>query len=973
MDLGTVSYFVGVVEDRNDPLKIGRCRVRVVGLHTEDKSILPTEDLPWALPVLPITNASVSGIGESPVGLVPGTWVMVIFRDPEQQFPIMLGTLPGIHRSQAAETAVGDSDNLVTDGGVLTSPDGEPIKNADGTDTVVGQDEYKNAFATFLSSLGLGGGLGGIIGSILGGLFGGGSSSTSAKPTASIRAEPLNANDTSKPTIIPKIETKEEAKITAQPETNKATDQTLAAPIPVEPGPEKLLTKANRGDMRRGIKALLDACDKLGLTSKYAKCTVLGICGGETLWQPIREGTLYTNKERYKETFRTAYTTDPARGEKYFNWRGDPVEFFEFVYGFDNAKGREVGSRVPGDGGKYYGRGFVQLTGKANYAINEKKLAKLGFNVPLIANPDLLIGDYELSALVTVMFFKQNIQDVPQDSPNYFETALKRVGKAVGDSYTKKRKMYEYFLGQGVIQDSTNKSTSKENRVPDKAENQYLSPQKQATLSEDRPTTKSVGFQDPEGKYPLRNLMDEPSTNRLSRGVFKETALAAKDQARTRGIKYPNSGGQGIAWEQPLAPWGGEYPYSKVYETESGHLQIFDDTPGHETISLTHRTGTFIDIDANGTQVNKIVGDGYTIIDRNGFIYVAGACTVNIDGDAQISISGSADLDVSGTCTANIHGNLNLGVATDLECVIGGMLTLSVGGDVNATIGGKFNLGSAGIALKTPSLLSTVDVSVSDVPDPILPLLPIPEEQASSGKSFDVLQAPVRPSPVVEIPPEMEAENQRANADFVANPDKYKNPEAEAAGVNPVRGPEPKVPETSSQISGAKATDIQAFLTKQLELDKEGYWCERAMKSKTIAGSNPNIIGMWKDLGLLSSVSSDQIPWCAIFVNWTLKQCNYRYVSTPTAFAIHNNPEKWKATKVTGDVLPGDVIVWTYSHVSFVYDVKPDGSFNCVGGNQGGKNPKDNDPTGGTVSKNYIKYIKPNHPNIKGIYRPSKA
>lgn len=972
MDSGTVSYYVGVVEDREDPLKIGRCRVRVVGLHTEDKAILPTEDLPWALPVLPITNASVSGIGESPVGLVPGTWVMVIFRDPDQQFPIMLGTLPGIHRSQAAETAIGDTDNLVTDGGVITAPNGEPVKNPDGTDVVVGQDEYTNAFATFLGSLGLGSGLSGIIGSILGGLFGG-SSSTSAKPTASIRAEPLNANDTSKPTIIPKIETEEEIKITAQPETNKATPQTLAAPIPVEPGPEKLLTKENRGDMRRGIKALLDACDKLGLTSKYAKCAVLGICGGETLWQPISEGTLYTNKERYKETFRTAYTTNPARGEKYFNWRGDPTEFFEFVYGFDNAKGREVGSRFPGDGGKYYGRGFIQLTGKANYAINEKKLAKLGFNVPLLANPDLLIGNYELSALVTVLFFLQNVQDVPQDSPNYFETALKRVGKAVGDSYIKKRKMYEYFLGQGVIQSSTNKSMSTENRIPSAAENQYLSPQRQATLSEDRPTVTTVGFQDPTGKYPLRNLMDEPSTNRLSRGVFKDTALSAKDQARTRGIKYPNSGGQGIAWEQPLAPWGGEYPYSKVYETESGHLQIFDDTPGHETISLTHRMGTFIDIDSNGTQVNKIVGDGYTIIDRNGFIYVGGACTVNIDGDAQISISGSADLDVSGTCNANIHGNLNLGVATDLECVIGGMLTLSVGGDVNATIGGKFNLGSGGISLKTPSLISTVDVTVGPASDPILPLLPIPEEQASMGRSFEVLQAPVRPSPVVYIPPEMEADNARAVADFIANPDRYTSPEAEAAGVNPVRGPEPKIPETSSQISGGKPTDIQAFLARQLELAKEGYWSERAMSSKKLADSNPAIVAMWKDLGLASVCSSDQVPWCAVFVNWVLKQCNYRYVSTATAFAIHNNPEKWKATKVTGDVLPGDIIVWTYSHVSFVYDVRPDGKFNCVGGNQGGNNPKNNNPTGGLVTINYSSYTSSSNGSIKAIYRPSKA
>ena len=30
------SWFVGVVEDRNDPLKLGRVRVRCLGYHTSD-------------------------------------------------------------------------------------------------------------------------------------------------------------------------------------------------------------------------------------------------------------------------------------------------------------------------------------------------------------------------------------------------------------------------------------------------------------------------------------------------------------------------------------------------------------------------------------------------------------------------------------------------------------------------------------------------------------------------------------------------------------------------------------------------------------------------------------------------------------------------------------------------------------------------------------------------------------------------
>ena len=43
-------WFAGVVEDRQDPLKLGRVRVRCLGYHTDDRNVLPTEDLPWAFP-----------------------------------------------------------------------------------------------------------------------------------------------------------------------------------------------------------------------------------------------------------------------------------------------------------------------------------------------------------------------------------------------------------------------------------------------------------------------------------------------------------------------------------------------------------------------------------------------------------------------------------------------------------------------------------------------------------------------------------------------------------------------------------------------------------------------------------------------------------------------------------------------------------------------------------------------------------
>ena len=89
-------HFFGVVEDRQDPLRLGRVRIRAFGIHTEDRAKIPTEDLPWATPVMPYTSASISGVGESPTGPVEGTWVFGFFIDGKQmQQPMILGTLAG--------------------------------------------------------------------------------------------------------------------------------------------------------------------------------------------------------------------------------------------------------------------------------------------------------------------------------------------------------------------------------------------------------------------------------------------------------------------------------------------------------------------------------------------------------------------------------------------------------------------------------------------------------------------------------------------------------------------------------------------------------------------------------------------------------------------------------------------------------------------------------------------------------------
>lgn len=128
------NWWIGVVEDRQDPEKLGRCKVRIFGYHTNNKELLRTKDLPWCIPIQPITSAAVSGIGSSPLGPVQGTWVIGFFLDGEDcQQPAMFGTIS----TKAAKTsfftqATRENTNNPYYEGVIKDSQGNPVTDSQG-------------------------------------------------------------------------------------------------------------------------------------------------------------------------------------------------------------------------------------------------------------------------------------------------------------------------------------------------------------------------------------------------------------------------------------------------------------------------------------------------------------------------------------------------------------------------------------------------------------------------------------------------------------------------------------------------------------------------------------------------------------------------------------------------------------------------------------------------------------------------
>jgi predicted chitinase len=436
-----------------------------------------------------------------------------------------------------------------------------------------------------------------------------------------------------------------------------------------------------------GIEAIIAACEEGGFKSKYAKCAMLGIAGVESKW-------MHTSAEDhvYSAT-RIRVVWPKITQEEAALWNNKPEkyskqEFFGFIYGT-----KRTGN--PADG-QYYGRGYIQLTLRGNYKEIGRRLG-----ADLLNQPDLIHQSSEFGAKAVVEYFKMNISDWEklQWEPNFFEVALGKVGGHKG-GWPTKRKYYEYFLGGKSAPAPTNKDAVSSTPSRTQAEINALPASKREAYTEDRSSNFSkTGFCDPEGKYPLRDFMNEPDTNRLARGNIEDTHVKFKDATRAKDIPLANGG----SYDQPESAYNTIYPYNKVMESESGHVLEFDDSPEGERINLYHRKGTFIEIDPNGSQVNYIVGDGYYITENNGNIFIKGTCNLTVSGPMNILCQGDANLEVCGQVDAVFHNNVNIGVAQDLNVAVGGDYNVLVEGNYNVEVGKTSNHRAIG----TMSLEST--------------------------------------------------------------------------------------------------------------------------------------------------------------------------------------------------------------------------------------------------------------------------
>lgn len=158
--------------------------------------------------------------------------------------------------------------------------------------------------------------------------------------------------------------------------------------------------------------------------------------------------------------------------------------------------------------------------------------------------------------------------------------------------------------------------------------------------------------------YP--NRLNEPTTSRLARNEdIANTIIQLKNNSLI-DVKNPDKSNN---WSEPSSPYNAMYPYNQVVSTESGHYFEMDDTRGHERIHMYHRSGTFNETHPDGSHVEKIVNDKYTIILKDNKISISGDCSVTVSGGAKVYVVGDCNMHVGGNYNITVGGDMNIDVA----------------------------------------------------------------------------------------------------------------------------------------------------------------------------------------------------------------------------------------------------------------------------------------------------------------------
>lgn len=244
----------------------------------------------------------------------------------------------------------------------------------------------------------------------------------------------------------------------------------------------------------------------------------------------------------------------------------------------------------------------------------------------------------------------------------------------------------------GIPEDQPNK----EKGFNDPRSDDQLSKAPRKVKSVDYPDKGGAVINEESSAKPYPNRLDQPTTSRLARNEEIDKTIIKRKNDSLKEAKGP--GGSKI-WKELESPYKAKYPYNKVISTEAGHYFELDDTFGHERIHLYHRSGTYLEMHPNGTQVEKIVKDKYTIVLNNDKVSISGDCTVTIEGTNRVYIIEDCNVTIDGDYNIKVKGNMTTEVEGNYDLKVKGNMTTTVDGSIKQTSSGSTTLKGSTINL----------------------------------------------------------------------------------------------------------------------------------------------------------------------------------------------------------------------------------------------------------------------------------
>ena len=155
--------------------------------------------------------------------------------------------------------------------------------------------------------------------------------------------------------------------------------------------------------IQQNLSMIEESLKKQGITDPNyiaaVKANVMKETGGKTVSENLNYSK--TSNERIKSIFgkRASKFSD----EELNKIKSDPQKMAEMMYGKDTDIGKSMGNTEEGDGFKYRGRGFIQLTGKKNYAAASKAIFG---DDRLVKDPDMA-NNPETAAAISAWYMKE--------------------------------------------------------------------------------------------------------------------------------------------------------------------------------------------------------------------------------------------------------------------------------------------------------------------------------------------------------------------------------------------------------------------------------------------------------------------------------------------------------------------------------------------------------------------------------------